>query len=499
MLQQDASPSSRTEENVIAFSPVSTPQNPDPTSPTDIMKTRFFGIHLLALLFCGSAAAGPLDAAWIKGTTDKDPLSYAAGEEMVFTLEPMGVEGEFPAGEYQLEWTLSDDFGRRDTGRVPFTAAPFVFRTSLDRPGFVRLEAYVVDAEGKRYVKKFTGDASTPEGKKAMNEFEKKPKSVFFDGGAGVEPDAIEPTPEPADFDDFWAGQFARLDLVPIKADLVETDSPNANVRRWAVRIDCAGLRPVTGYLSIPKAADEGRKFRAHLETHGYNGNSFSPNKPGWVSGDAIVLNINAHGLKLPEFGATEADRKALRWEVRSHDKDYAFDPAQNEDPETAYFNGMVLRVKRALQYLKTIDCWDGTNLVAAGGSQGGLQTLWAAGCGEGVTLAKPGIPWCCDMAVNASRRERGAAGNSWYVPWTDSMGYYDAVNFAKRIPASCRLEVTRAGLGDYTCPPMGIAKLWNAIHPGNRKILWVQGSTHGYVPPEYEGRDFVREEPAEP
>ena len=27
-------------------------------------------------------------------------------------------------------------------------------------------------------------------------------------------------------------------------------------------------------------------------------------------------------------------------------------------------------------------------------------------------------------------------------------------------------------------------------------RILWVQGSTHGYVPPEYEGRDFVREEP---
>ena len=34
--------------------------------------------------------------------------------------------------------------------------------------------------------------------------------------------------------------------------------------------------------------------------------------------------------------------------------KTYAFDPEQNKDPEVAYFNGMVLRVKRALQYLKT-------------------------------------------------------------------------------------------------------------------------------------------------
>ena len=44
--------------------------------------------------------AGLLDNAWIKGTTDKNPLSYKTGEEMVFTLELQGVEGEIPEGEY---------------------------------------------------------------------------------------------------------------------------------------------------------------------------------------------------------------------------------------------------------------------------------------------------------------------------------------------------------------------------------------------------------------
>ena len=270
------------------------------------------------------------------------------------------------------------------------------------------------------------------------------------------------------------------------KADLVETDSPNPNVRRWAVSIACAGLRPVTGYLSIPKSADDGKKFPARLETHGYNGDSFAPNKPGWASDNQIVLNINAHGLKLPEFGATEADRKALRWEVRSHDKSYAFDPEQNKDPETAYFNGMVLRVKRALQYLKTRPEWNGTDLVASGGSQGGLQTIWAAGCREGVTRAESGITWCCDLPWNAKR-------NGWYIPWVDGLGYYDAATWGKRIPESCRTVITRAGLGDYTCPPMGLAKLYNAIPGGNKEIHWVQGSQHGYVPPQYPGRDFPR------
>ena len=56
-------------------------------------------------------AAGLLDGAWIKGTTDKNPLSYKPGEEMVFTLEPMGIDGKVPDGEYFLVWKRSDDYG----------------------------------------------------------------------------------------------------------------------------------------------------------------------------------------------------------------------------------------------------------------------------------------------------------------------------------------------------------------------------------------------------
>lgn len=435
-------------------------------------------------LLANMAESAPLDNAWLKGTTDKPPLFYELGEEMVFTIEPVGVEGDIQDGEYSLEWILSDDFGRNESGRVPFSTEPFTFRTNLDQPGFVRLQAYVLDKDGKRYVKKFTGDSTTPEGREAMNRFEKQKKNVFFDGGAAVRPDLLAPPEEPADFDEFWARQFARLDLVPIKADRIEIESPQPKARLYAVRIDCAGLRPVTGYLSVPKDVENGATFPARLETHGYSGNRCTHGRPGWGRDNEIVLNINAHGLKLVEFGATEADTKALRWEIRSGGRDYAFDPEQNKDPETAYFNGMVLRVKRALQFLKTVEGWNGADLIASGGSQGGLQTIWAAGCGEGVTRADSGITWCCDLPWNAKR-------NGWYIPWVDALGYYDAVTWAKRIPQNCHVNITRAGIGDYTCPPMGLAKLWNAIHPGNREIHWVQGSEHGYVPPEYEGRDF--------
>ena len=441
-------------------------------------------------------SAGIFDNAWIKGSTDKNPLSYKAGEEMVFTLELQGVDGEIPEGEYTLRWKRSDDFGATEDGTIPLTMTPFVYRTKLDKPGFVRLEAYVVDKGGKRVVKKFTGDTSTPEGQKAMNEFERKKKNVFFDGGAGVEIESLSlaQDAEPADFEEFWSRQFARLDRVPIRDDRIEIGSRNPAVRVFAVRIDCAGLRPVTGYLSIPKAVDDGAEFPCQLITHGYSGDRCAHSeKWEWCPSDKILLNINAHGLKLAEFGATEADTKALRWEVRSNGNTYAFDPEQNKDPEVAYFNGMVLRVKRALQYLKTLKGWNGKDLYASGGSQGGLQTIWAAACGEGVTRADSRITWCCDMYMNNARLDKKASSDGWYIRWVPGVAYYDAVVWAKRIPMSCRTNITRAGLGDYCCPPMGLAKLWNSI-PGNKAITWVQGSEHGYVPPEYEGRDFTME-----
>jgi cephalosporin-C deacetylase-like acetyl esterase len=95
-------------------------------------------------------------------------------------------------------------------------------------------------------------------------------------------------------------------------------------------------------------------------------------------------------------------------------------------------------------------------------------------------------------MIRNDERRARKISSDGWYIAWTPAMGYYDAAIFAKRIPRSCRTVITRAGLGDYCCPPAGLAMMWNNM-TCPKEIFWVQGSQHGYVPPAYEGRDSVR------
>ena len=114
------------------------------------------------------------------------------------------------------------------------------------------------------------------------------------------------------------------------------------------------------------------------------------------------------------------------------------------------------------------------------GGSQGGLQSSWAAGLDPDVSLARPGITWGCDFYMTAGPSKRLKGG--WHIPYAPGLDYFDAINHIRR--AQCPVEITRAGLGDYTCPPSGQAAYYNAIRTP-KSILWVQGSEHGLVPPE--------------
>ena len=432
-----------------------------------------------AVLALAAFADGELDSAVLHGEADKvRAIEYKVGETMTFTLALQGVE-TLPPDKYFISWTRTGDDGKREGGKVPASLAePLVVKTSIDKPGFVRIEACVVDGEGRAYRKRFRGDATTPEGRKALNAFERGDKRIFFDGGAGAEVEKLQSVPEPKDFDEFWARRRQRLAKVPLEAEKKELTGYPGNVSVYAVSIKCAGPRPSTGYLTVPKKPG---KYPIRVSFHGY-GHRY-PNKghvirPIVGQGDCICYNFSPHGYELerePEY-YDEFFRS-----ICSGGKTFGFDEKQNEDPETSYFSGYTYRIMRALEWLKTLPEWDGRNLVVGGGSMGGLQTMWAAGLDSDVTEARPSIPWCCDMGGRDTLKR---IVSSWYIHETPALRYYDPVNLARRVSRNCRVDIIRAGLGDYCCPPSGVAILFNNI-PGPKRIKWVQGSTHGYVPPE--------------
>ena len=454
------------------------------------------GIALLAAIVAMDSFANPkmLQKAWLKGTTDKSPIYYKPGETMVFTIEPQEIKGKLPEGKYFLQWERTGDDGIEEKGKEPFTGKPFVYKTSIAKPGFVRLYAIIVDENGQPFKKKkptFKGDPNSPEGRAAYRRYKKIRRHIFFDGGAAADIDTLQQgAPEPADFDAFWAKQKDALAKVAFNAKRVEVKSGNPNARLYALSVDCTGGMPVTGYLSIPKAAENGKKFPIKIGAFGYGvGEQHPPRNP---ASDAIELKINAHGFLLREFGGTDEYYKTYADKISSNGYTYAFDPKQNSNTETCYFRGMILRMIRAIQYTKSLPEWNGKDISVSGSSQGGAFAIWAAGCGEGVTRAFSTVTGFCDHGKELVGRLQGKWPRIKYVP---ALGYFDTVNFAKRIPATCRVDIPRAGLGDYTCEPSGIAILWNNLKCP-KTIVWTQGSQHSSnIPPEYKGRDTIRKQ----
>ncbi len=429
------------------------------------MRGKLSKSALLCLLCCltgAFAAELDVDRLTLKGYTTKEVPFYTIYEPIEFVLE-MDFGGQELEGNYTLDWSCSGDDGVTQKGQSAATE-PVHIQTVLDRPGFVHVHALLRDPDGKAVVNaKGVGEAG----------------KVTFDGGAGVDVEQIHGIPEPPDFDGFWKRQLAKLDEVPLAVNyMTEVPSPMEGVKVYAVSVACPGPAPVTGYLAIPEGAAE-HSLPAIVRFQGYSTNLQQVSR--WLSKSAVIFEINAHGYDLLKAHDPETGKQYHQDYVaalKSNGYSYAFDPAQNQNPETAYFNGMALRVLRALQFVKSLPEWDGKTLEARGGSQGGLQTIWAAALDHDVTSAFPEVPWCCNLAGKSC----GRMAPSWGIPYVKELNYYDPIHLAKRIPKSCSVNVVRAGLGDYTCPPSGIAAFYNNLECP-KEIKWVQGSTHGFVP----------------
>ncbi len=426
-------------------------------------------LFLAALLMAAYAQANVWDAVQLKGHTDREnPVSYGVGDPIVFNLEAVDVPPEVEAGLYRVSWKRTGDDGRTETGALPFApGATGAVTTSLDRAGFVRLEATVVNAADGKPVQRDKNAPGAP--------FWQPVKKVFFDGGAGVDVGAIQPEkPEPADFDAWWAEQKALLATVPPKASLKELPDVNG-CKNYELTVDCYGPRPVTGYLFVPAGA-AAKSCKARVAFQGYG--TWKQTNPTWMARKGeIALEINAHGY---ELGRDQAYYTEFTAGIHPPGYGYAFSPEENARPETAYFRWMAFRVLRALEYVKSRPEWNGKDLVVEGGSQGGLQSSWAAGLDPDVSLARPSIVWGCDFFMTAGPRKRLKGG--WHIPYAPGLDYFDSINHIRR--AKCPVEITRAGLGDYVCPPSGLAAYYNAIR-APKSIRWVQGSEHGLVPPE--------------
>ena len=388
-----------------------------------------------------ATAAVDWDSAYVAGRTNGDKCFYAPGEEMVFTLELKDVRGELPTGVYFYDWVRTANDGKVEKGRGP-AEKPLVIRTRLDIPGFVKIEANVVTADGKRVPKKHLWE-----------------KRVFFQGGAGVAVDKLEAWPEPEDFDDYWA-MLKRLanDAPLVVEERVKIPCANEGLDLYRMKIRAPdGIRPAIGYLAIPRTASAANRVKATGRLSGYY--NFPERCPDWLTNHVggIEMYINRHGC--------EVDQPKEYYEPFF--KPFPYPPE--------HFRAMAVRGLLMFRYLKTLPEWNGRELVAAGSSGGAMQALWMGMAVDGLTRVEASAPALADIFGFKFGRPTGNIAER-----VEGNLYFDIVNAAKRVKCFTTLS---NGLGDYTCPPFGAAMVYANLK-GRKQITWSQGTTHGWWPP---------------
>ncbi len=300
-----------------------------------------------------------------------------------------------------------------------------------------------------------------------------KPLTVggrYISGGRGmmIDPQDIPASSvRPADFDEFWNSRRALLDTIPIQElERRQIDYRGDFADRVVVcdvKVSCAGSKPVSGILTMPKDAAE-KSLPAIVHFQGAGVHSATPTAHYALG--AISFMINANGNEnLREKEYYDALRNGELRNYMQKDK---------HDREKFHFHDMFLRVMRALDYVKSLPQWNGRILVVSGGSQGGAQAIVAAAMDPQVTLMIAEVPAMCDHHgyLMTPRRRQG-----W--PWLyyddknpaviETASYYDMVNFASRI--RCESFIT-AGMTDMICSPVGVTCVFNAIPVENKHFL---------------------------
>ena len=293
--------------------------------------------------------------------------------------------------------------------------------------------------------------------------------------GAIVAPEDFRPGfDEPKDWRKFWRKQLRRLRRQKMEVKLTPVAIPGEDSLKYVcydLEVNCITARPVRGYLALPRNADP-HSLPIAIKAHsaGRMTDSWTKAKVKDAvklakSGNgAIALDINAHGIL---NGQDDAYYEAIGKELNG----YSGWPVK--DRESFYFNGMFLRLVRALDYLCSRKEWDGKRVLITGGSQGGAQSAALAGLDSRVSMVVVDVPAMWDVGGMLVGRLSG-----WNTPLerdgVDSPAakvapYYDAANFMRHYTGQL---VVNVGLIDMTCPPADVWAVYN-VCPASSKVMY--------------------------
>ena len=299
-------------------------------------------------------------------------------------------------------------------------------------------------------------------------------------GTAGFEPGNIAPTTSlPNDFKEFWDNAKNELAKIPVEANvtlLAERCTEKVNV--YHVGINSIDNSHVYGILSVPKKQG---KYPALLRVPGagirpYYGDIWLAEK------GFITLQIGIHGIpvNLPDHVYTDLRSGALDnyWKMNLDDKD------------EYYYKRVYLGCVRAVDYIFTLNEFDGSNIAVFGGSQGGALSIITASLDSRIKFLGSYYPALCDLTGYLYDRAGGwphMFRNSFTnkPDKIETSKYYDVVNFARFVEVP---GIYSWGYNDNVCPPTSFYSAYNVIE-AEKQVFVVPETAHWTYP---EQRDKV-------
>jgi cephalosporin-C deacetylase len=398
---------------------------------------------------------------------DKADGFYKVGKETVCTVTLMN-DGKPAVGE-RLRCTVKRerDILRQDEFLCDGKALKI--RASMDRPGWLFFGFEIIGPDGN------------PLKGEGIFKHSRKP-TIIGEIGAMYDADKIKAVDSrPADFDAYWASCRAKLDQLSLDPKMTEVNVPVAlrsKVKCYSVEIQCMGRTPVTGYLAVPVGAKP-RSLPAYVSYQSRVWQDASRSRAiEMASKGVLALYISWHGLPT---GRTEKEYQQLSQTWFEEEG-----RAGDTDRDTWIGHDMFLKVMRALDYIKSRPQWNHKDLVASGGSLGGIQAITAAALDRDVTIAVVSVPSGCEY--NGHKQGRDAAGlyrGKLGIARLEAdprravtLAYHDGVNFAPLI--RCDIYVC-TGFADESCTPSSVFSFYNALPATTKKFMSTNPSTGHY------------------
>lgn len=378
-----------------------------------------------------------------------------------------------------------EDWNYKTDDRAEFTISVWknnVMLDGIDVKYVIQPELVEVWDEGTLTLKK--GLATVKTDKFKTPGFLRCTASVQVDGKtyssyatAGFSPEKIEPTTTlPDDFEAFWnkaKGDLAKVPIKPVLTLMPERCTDKADV--YHVRID--NIRgKIYGILCQPKAKG---KYPAILHVPGAGIRPYY-GEVGEAEAGFVSFTIGIHGIpvNLDQGVYNDLSQGAL----------YQYPTMNMDDRDNYFYKRVYLGCIRAVDFIETLDSFDGENLAVTGGSQGGALSIVTAGLDDRVDYLAAYYPALSDMTGFLHGRAGG-----WPKIFQDDFTnkpekietskYYDVVNFARFVKAEGWYSW---GYNDNVCSPTSTFSAYNVIK-AKKELHVFQETQHWTFPEQYQ------------